>query len=50
MDYKGVKEAKDEKDDEHYVFQCPKCNSIEEIAAKELDAHLYDCSHEINIF
>ncbi len=33
-----------------YVFQCPKCNAVKEIPAKEFNAHLYDLHNNINVY
>ena len=33
-----------------YVFQCPKCNAVKEIPAKEFDARFYDFHNNINVY
>ena len=33
-----------------YVFQCPKCNAVKEIPAKEFNARFYDFHNNINVY
>ena len=47
MQYRGEKETKD---GPVYIFQCPKCNAVKEIPAKEFDARLYDLHNNINVY
>ena len=47
MQYRGEKETKD---GPVYIFQCPKCNAVKEIPAKEFNARLYDLHNNINVY
>ena len=47
MQYRGEKETDD---GPVYIFQCPKCNAVKEIPAKEFDARLYDLHNNINVY
>ena len=47
MHYRG---EKDTKDGPVYIFQCPKCNAVKEIPAKEFNARFYDFHNNINVY
>ena len=47
MQYRGEKKTKN---GPVYIFQCPKCNAVKEIPAKEFNARLYDLHNNINVY